>query len=194
MSIRRPGWPGEHTHSSPAARCGMILLSDLGPGHIGFRSSQDGRLDPTRLGFPPQCLCLLEMGRRGSPVLVDAHYQSTWGQRLNSRARASPSGKVRRASARLSGRAAVRPFEMPRLNLGPEVPFVSMHSKSYEAGDQQRCAGHNKAHCHSGGSWMMRVSIRRAFARRATQNFKTVQRKMQAVVCRQDGPRSQKLR
>lgn len=49
----------------------------------------------------------------------------------------------------------------PRLNLGPEVPLVSMQGKCYEAGHQQRCAGHNEAYCHSGMSPTMRVSARR---------------------------------
>jgi hypothetical protein len=61
----------------------------------------------------------------------------------------------------------------PRLDFGPEVPLISMQGKCYEAGHQQRYAGHDKAHCHSGMSWMMRVSARRAFrATMAAQIFK----------------------
>ena len=53
----------------------------------------------------------------------------------------------------------------PRLDFGPEVPLISIQGKCYEAGHQQRYAGHDEAHCHSGMSWMMRVSRAPRFPR-----------------------------
>lgn len=66
--------------------------------------------------------------------------------------------------------------KIPRLDLGFKVPFVSMQSKCYEAGHQQRCAGHDEAHCHSGSSCMMQGSMRRAFLRRPTRKFQGYRR------------------
>jgi hypothetical protein len=69
-----------------------------------------------------------------------------------------------------------------------------MQRKYYEADQQQRCAGHDKAHCHFGSSWMKRASARRAFcsARGATDS-PTILEKARAVRPPSDGPRSQKL-
>lgn len=83
--------------------------------------------------------------------------------------------------------------KIPRLDLGFKVPFVSVQSKCYEAGHQQRCAGHDEAHCHSGSSCMMQGSMRRAFLRRATGRFQGYSKKCGPSVRRQTARGRKKL-
>ena len=110
---------GEHTHSSRAARCRMIYSPTSGPDTSdSVPSKMDDSIRRGLDSLSNACACM-RWADAARLYWLTLTTNQLGGQRLNSRARASPSGKVRRASARLSGRAAVRPFEMPPLKFQP---------------------------------------------------------------------------
>lgn len=102
------------------------------------------------------------------------------------------SGKVRRAVPGCQVARRCDRSKIPCLDLGSKVSFVSMQSKCYEAGHQQRCAGHDEAHCHSASSCMMQGSIRRVFFATGNTKISRLFKEMRARRPPSTGPRSQK--